>query len=37
MAADLDARFEEAAKRIAAWKPAGKDPSDDEKLVRLSV
>lgn len=31
---DLKARFEAAAKEIAAWKPAGKDPSDDEKLVR---
>lgn len=29
---DLKARFEAAAKEIAAWKPASKDPSDDEKL-----
>lgn len=30
---DLKARFEAAAKEIAAWKPASKDPSDDEKLL----
>lgn len=35
--ADLKAQFEAAAKEIAAWKPAGKDPSDDEKLVRRTV
>lgn len=35
--ADLKAQFEAAAKEIAAWKPAGKDPSDDEKLVRGTV
>ena len=29
---DLKARFEAAAKEIAAFKPASKDPSDDEKL-----
>jgi hypothetical protein len=32
--AELDQRFEEAAKHIAVWKPANKGPSDDEKLVR---
>ena len=29
--AALEAKFQDAAKRIAAWKPK-KDPSDDEKL-----
>lgn len=34
MGDDLKGRFEAAAKEIATWKPASKDPSDDEKLVR---
>jgi hypothetical protein len=34
---ELKARFEAAAKEIAAFKPAGKDPSDEEKLVRGCV
>ncbi|GAB5034977.1 acyl-coenzyme a binding protein [Nannochloropsis oceanica] len=33
MSGELQQRFEEAAKRIAAWKPAAKDPSDEEKLL----
>ncbi len=33
---DTKAQFEAAAKEIAAWKPAGKGPSDDEKLVSPS-
>jgi hypothetical protein len=33
---DLKAQFEAAAKEIAAWKPAGKGPSDDEKLASSS-
>ncbi|TFJ80911.1 hypothetical protein NSK_007554 [Nannochloropsis salina CCMP1776] len=33
MSEDLQQRFEEAAKRIAAWKPASKEPSDEEKLT----